>query len=291
MRFLHGLRSSPNFERLPVGVVLPTVALSLVLHATVAHADVTDFAFGTPEVVDLPEGFAPSCIDFADHDGDGDLDAIVTGRNTDEIILVLEGEPGGVFPTVTEIEAPDQTDWVVTDDLDGDGDLDMVVAVRTSEGRVAIYDGAEDGSFPDAPRLLRVGREVRNVRIADLDANGTLDLICLGHVSEDISTLLGDGKGGFQLVERTRLAPWKNGFVYPQSATVIDLDGDEKLDLVSVSIGARSVHISRGNGDGTMESPRAWLAPEVNGGAGGCASSSRRNCPSGSPTRSPPAGG
>lgn len=235
------------------------------------HADQTAFDFGTPELIPLPENLSPTCLELSDRDGDGDLDAVIASRSTDHRIILLDGGPGGSLEVVGQLEAPNQTDWVETGDLNGDGHLDLVAGVRGTAGLIAIYDGDGKGSFIDKPLLLSAGREIRCLRLEDLDGDGSLDILATAHRSEEIIIYKGDGTGGFSFVERFRLAPWKNGNVFPQSLYTADIDEDGNPDTLSVSIGAGSVHIAMGVGDGSMKDSRAWVTPKVGGLTGGSA--------------------
>lgn len=236
-----------------------------------AHTDVTDFAFGDPEVINLPKGASPSCIAIADIDGDGDLDAVLSGRNVDGMVVILDGTPDGSLVVSGELVAPSQTDWVELADVDEDGHLDAILAIRDQAGAVAIFRGSSQGGFEEVPDVLKVGREIRWIDCVDIDGDGHLDLVLLGHLTEDVIVLRGDGDGGFDQASRLRLSPWNNGKVYPQSMTIIDLDGDGHLDAAPVTIGTRNLQVSKGDGSGMFGSARAWEPPLVNNEAGGCA--------------------
>jgi hypothetical protein len=246
-------------------------ALIGVAMAMPVHADQTAFDFQAPELIPLPDDLSPTCMELKDRDGDGDLDAVISSRSVDHLIILMDGGPGGSLKVVGQLEAPDQTDWVATGDLDGDGDLELVAGVRGTAGLIAIYDGDGSGSFVEKPLLLPAGREVRCLRLEDLDGDGALDILATAHRTEEIIIYKGDGIGGFSLADRFRLAPWKNGNVYPQSIYAEDLDDDGAPDTLAVSIGAGSVHIAKGIGDATMNNATAWVAPEVGGLTGGCA--------------------
>ena len=234
-------------------------------------ADQTAFDFKAPELISLPKDLSPTCLELSDRDGDGDLDGVISSRSPDHVLILLEGGPGGSLEVVGQLEAPNQTDWVETGDLDRDGFLDLVAAVRGTAGLIAIYRGDGAGSFVETPVLLPAGREVRCLRLTDLDGDGALDILAAAHRSEDIIIYKGDGAGGFELIDRYRMAPWKNGNVFPQSLYTPDLDLDGIPDAVSVSIGAGSVHIAMGTGDGSVGGSRAWVTPDVGGLSGGSA--------------------
>ena len=273
---LQSMTNSPRSENCHQHLSRPASCLACFLAVLLGpagngHGDVTDFAFGDPEVVLLPKGTAPSCIALADLDGDGDLDGVLSGRNLDGRVVLLEGGPNGTLSVSGELIAPGQTDWAEREDFNNDGYIDLVLAVRDRAGSIALFYGTPGGGFEEKPRTIKAGREIRCLQVADIDGNGTLDLILLGHITEDVMVMLGDGAGGFETVHHLRLAPWKNGFVFPQSVTVLDLDDDGLLDVASVSIGARSLHLIKGDGTGALQRARAWQSPLVNNEAGGCA--------------------
>ena len=236
-----------------------------------ALCQVTDFQFDTEEVV-LPEGIGPTCIAFHDIDGDGHPDAVVGGRNLDGRIALLSGSPDGSLSFDRELVGLGQTDWVELVDLNGDGHVEIVMAIRDLEGGVQIFDGIEGGGFVESPRRLDAGRELRCLDVVDIDLDGDLDIVTLGHFSEDIRILAGDGTGHFAPSFRLRIAPWRNGYPFPQSFILQDLDGDETLDLATIALGTSRLHLNR-TVDGRFTSPTtSWQAPTINAGdQGGCA--------------------
>ena len=252
-------------------VIAASALIPLTFVCTDLCGDVTDFAFDVPEVLELPEGSSPSCLALSDLDKDGDLDGVLSGRNVDGNIVLLDGTPNGEFVVSGQLVAPDQTDWVVIADLNKDGAEDIVFAMRMQAGAIGVFDGILGGGFNEEPRVISVGREIRCLEVVDIDGNDTLDVVAIGHRTEDVSVLLGDGKGGLEIYARTRLSPWKNGYVYPQSCMVLDLDGDDVLDVASVSIGARGLSLIRTDGNGQLKAARSWEPPDVDGEAGGCA--------------------
>lgn len=246
--------------------------VAIAMFATpVATGQTSDFDFGPPEVVVLVESIAPSAFAFADFDGDGMLECVVAGRNEEGIVALLDVDASGELILSSQLELPGQTDWVEVGDVTGDGTLDLVFALRNTAGRVVVLRGVGDGTFDPKPLTQTVGRELRSIRLAHMNDDDALDLIAIGHRSEDVIVLLGDDTGYFAQSDRRRLAPWRNGYVYPQSCSVLDMNGDGALDVLTVSIGARSLHITPTDGEGHLTRARAWRAPLINKQVSGCA--------------------
>jgi hypothetical protein len=93
--------------------------------------------------------------------------------------------------------------------------------------------------------------------VADVNADGRLDLITANAGSADVSILLGNGDGTFQAQSRIPVGPG------PADVAVADLDDDGFLDLVTANSLAADVSILSillGNGDGTFGQPGRFAA-------------------------------
>lgn len=133
---------------------------------------------------------------------------------------------------LAEVAAPAHTQVV---DLDGDGRLDIVVAdlgdlspSGDGAGRLVLLRGQASGEFIRRDLLTGLGR-MTDVRVADLDGDGDMDLAL---------AIFGSGSRGEMLWLEQR-----DGAFHPHTlATMagalgidpVDLDGDGRLDLVSL---------------------------------------------------------
>jgi len=110
-----------------------------------------------------------------------------------------------------------------------------------------IYPSATSEAQMFEPVLeYEVGHSPRSVAIADLNTDGSEDLIVANSIGDSISVLLGNGDGTFQ------------GAVHygaddgPGSVAVDYLNGDGIPDLITANSLGDSVSVLLGNGDGTF---------------------------------------
>ncbi|WP_089717731.1 FG-GAP repeat domain-containing protein [Candidatus Entotheonella palauensis] len=141
--------------------------------------------------------------------------------------------------------------------LNGDAFPDLVTANNTSND-VSILLGRDGGTFEAHPQSpFSVGREPNQVIIADLNADGSLDLATANGTTDNVSVLLGQGDGSF-LVEQ--------GFGVgdnPSSLTVADVNRDGNPDLITADQFSNTVSGLLGNGDGTFPAAQGFGVGEL----------------------------
>ena len=97
---------------------------------------------------------------------------------------------------------------------------------------------------------------------ADFNGDGHGDLVVVNGynaTSGYVSILLGKGDGTFQPAVN-----YPTAGNYSVSAVVDDLNGDGKLDIVSIS-GDQQISVLLGNGDGTFQAAKSFAAPALPG--------------------------
>lgn len=199
-------------------------------------------------------------VGLADLDGDG-LDDVVVGRSpllpggpSEPEVSVYFATGGGGFtapvryPTGSSLPLPEA---VRVADVDADGALDLLVAsisnagsLADREARLSVLPGVGDGTFGAAEVVDRKFLDGSNVEVADVDADGALDVVLGG-----IEVLFGDGTGAFPDGHGLALSPGGDG--YPTGgepdAVAVDLDEDGVTDL-AVANSRLDLFLNRLNG-------------------------------------------
>jgi len=187
-------------------------------------------------------------IDFADIDGDNDLDLLISGRKTGSITSLYENDGNGIYTLIpTTPFTNTRTGSNAFADVDGDGDLDVLITGVTSTSVTVsnLYINDGNGNFNLSANSIS---NVRNsaVAFADIDGDNDLDLLITGTnqtgaSSSAISELyLNDGSGIFSLVSGTPF------FSVEYSTTnFADVDGDNDLDVLITGRQNNGIPISR----------------------------------------------
>ncbi len=197
------------------------------------------------DLIDLP--FSALYSALADFNGDGIPDIVAVGETAsgETNIEILLGNGDGTFQSGTPQAIPGRPYFVKTTDFNSDGRVDAVSI--TSIGTVSIDYGTGTGVF-SAPPVFSAGSNpgVQGLAQGDLNGDGTLDIVTANSATNNISVLLGEGKGRFH-------APFQFATgTTPVSVALGDFNGDGILDAVTADSGSRTVTVLFGHGNGSF---------------------------------------
>lgn len=156
-----------------------------------------DGEFGFADKRRLPTTFPMMAAHLADLNRDGSIDIIVAGQYEDRVLL-NDGK-GNFHDTRTSLGGWSQCSYAVGD-INGDRITDIYVAIPHSPPPAMLttpdklWLGNDQGGFSLSTHAIAPG-EHRGVVLADLDANGSADLL-IGD-PRGAWLYLNDGKGGF----------------------------------------------------------------------------------------------
>lgn len=205
----------------------------------------------------LPAGDGPFGVATGDFNGDGVID-IAVANSSDDSLSVMLGMGGGVFAPAITIATMDNPGTVAVADIDGDGDVDIVLGSSGSAGVQIVRNSTPDGgllALVAEPAIVAGGAGIAQTRIADVDADGDLDIVSAAGANNAIVLLINDGAGGFD-AQSIAFGP------VPGGVEIADVTGDGVVDLVGVSrVGASSrLGVFRGLGGGMFETPAVLSA-------------------------------
>jgi Bacterial Ig-like domain (group 3)/FG-GAP-like repeat len=221
-------------------------------------------------------------IAIADVNGDGKPDLIVANDCAPPYcggsVSVLLGNGDGTFqPAVSYVTGGIDgvgAHSVAVADVNADGKPDLIVANwcadSNCDGSVGVLLGNGDGTFQKVVTYSSGGMYAEFVAISDVNGDGKPDLLvangCVANSCDQgaVAVMLGNGDGTFRAPVQ-----YHSGGVYPMSLSVVDVNGDGRLDVVTANNektgggGGAEVGVLLGNGDGTFQPPTSYYAGGV----------------------------
>ncbi|MBK6685592.1 MAG: VCBS repeat-containing protein [Deltaproteobacteria bacterium] len=200
-------------------------------------------------------------IEVTDIDNDSTIDVVV-GRSAmgSNVVSVYRNADGlGTFTGAaldTQLNGPAYT--VDSGDLNGDSYPDLVLGVLTPlPGSlpgviVRIGNPATPGQYDAAQSATHWLPEITDVCVGDLDRDGDLDLFAASSAHNGGRVFLNSGTGTF--VEQRRYTLGRS----PNSARIVDLDSDNRPDLLLVARADNAIIWARG-----LPSTQLFATPSV----------------------------
>ena len=195
----------------------------------------------------------PSSLAAADVNSDNVTDLITVNQSANSFSVLL-GVGDGTFKPSIDFVAGNSPRALAVGDFNRDGSPDLAIA-NFVDKTISLAFGRGDGTF-NAARAYSVDLDRKSLAAGDLDGDGKPDLVVTNFCGTDAtctangtaSVLLGVGDGTYKLAGNYPLGAG------PLSVSLADVNGDQKLDLMAVNRGDKSVSVLLGNGDGTFQS-------------------------------------
>ena len=181
-------------------------------------------------------GEQPRCIQLADFDADGDLDALVCNLGSDDLSLI-RNDDGASWSAWLQLQTPDEPRFATAADFDFDGDMDFAV-VHKSLNQLIVHLQTDAGVF-ESQEPLATGDVPHGVTHARIGADAHIDLIVADLGAHRVASYVNDGDGGFSKACEA-FSP-----ACPADVVPYDVDLDGWVDIVSANAWSDTMNIHR----------------------------------------------
>ncbi len=206
-----------------------------------------DGSFKAGTNISTGNGSFPNFVTVGDFNSDGRPELLVSNSNVGTVALYLASGIG-TFKLSSTTTLGTAAQSIVVGDFNNDTRVDFATA-NPNGNSVSIALGTDDGRFQNPTAIsLGSGLGPQTVGVADLNADGNLDLLTANLFDNCASILLGDGKGDFS---QSTISVGAG----PRTLAIADFNGDAKPDFVTGNMNESTLSIVSGTGSGTFNSP------------------------------------
>ena len=200
---------------------------------------------------DVNTGSFPLGASFADFDGDGMTDMIVSNYNSNTISVYRNTSTSGSisFSAAQSYATGTRPGYAQVADIDGDGKPDIIEANNSSNSlSIFINTSSGTGNISFATKVdVTVGSAPSIIAIADIDGDGKVDIVCPNQGASNIYLLRNTSSGAGIVNFSTSVLTSGVGSSGPRGVSIGDLDGDGKPDLVIANSYAGTITIYKNN--------------------------------------------
>jgi len=196
-----------------------------------------------------PAGTTPHDLTAIDLDGDGNKDLAVVDADGNKLYRFLNQGNGRFSPqTPLQLMARSNPRCIITADLDGNGAEDMVIGAKL---RLYLLFNQGGGRFT-LNKSVRSTEDTWALGAGDFDKDGDLDIAAGCYLDKSLYIHPNRGGGVFDLRDTRKLASGDHNF----DLTVVDLNNDSWLDVVTCSSVDNSVSFHLNDGRGNIQEPQ-----------------------------------
>ena len=188
-------------------------------------------------------------VAVGDFSGDKIPDVAAVEHDSYNVTVLINNGRGGLepapfSPVAAATGTSPHTHDVACADVDGDGRPDILTANADDNTISVLLNTAGGGMTPAAGSPAAAGRHPYSIATGDVNADGAVDLVMPLLDGNEISVLIGDGRGGFRGGGRHRVG------ARPAYTAVADVNGDSRPDIIATHDDHGIVDVLLGDGAG-----------------------------------------
>jgi hypothetical protein len=181
-----------------------------------------------------PINVAAHMIAVGDVNNDRNLDLALTHHDSFGVVVLLGAGDGRFAPAPGSPFAAHQgakphNHGLALSDLNSDGSLDVTTSNQDDNSVSVLLGNGRGGFMPAAGSPFAVGRAPYPHAIGDVNRDGSLDIVTPNVGGNNVTVLLGDGRGGFAPAASSPYPVASR----PYYIAIGDVSGDGKPDLIT----------------------------------------------------------
>jgi|GEM_PF-441052 len=224
------------------------LAVSLPWMGNSLYAQTAAACFSSPSDNIYPASSNAQCIEKGDFNNDGKQDVVMGNFTAGTLkMFYLRGNGDGTFAAPVTFEGNPRPQDIKAFDFNNDGNLDLAVANNNSAGATfSIVMGNGNGTF-QAPVSYSTNASPTDISLADLNGDGTMDLV-VSNLNTGFQVYLGSTVTPGTFAGGTNF-PMATG---PRGIATADFNGDGFKDVATANSTANSMSVRFGDGTGSF---------------------------------------